>query len=166
MEINYSRILINSLPSIIKILYPTFLLLALVVILKISYLIFQYLRFRKAGIFEIDKMSGTDFERYLTTLFIRLRYKVNHVGSLAGDYGADLIIEKDGIKTIVQAKRYNTFVGIDSVRETYGAINYYKANKAMVVTNNYFTNQAKILAKSNNVILWDRNDLTKNILSK
>ena len=33
----------------------------------------------------------------------------------------------------------------------------------MIITNNYFSEPAKILAKSNNVILWDREQLGKEL---
>lgn len=35
-------------------------------------------------------------------------------------------------------------------------INHYKLQKGVVITSNYYTNSAKVLADSNNVILWDR----------
>jgi restriction endonuclease Mrr len=60
---------------------------------------------RTSGIAEIDGMDGVTFERYLEALFRRLGYNVQRIG-MTGDFGADLIVNKDGMGTIVQAKRY------------------------------------------------------------
>ena len=114
--------------------------------------------------FEIDKMDGPTFENFLAVLFQKSGYSVKRVGSFAGDYGADLIIEKDNLKSVVQAKRYKSLVGIDSVREALGAIKFYQCQTSMVVTNSYFTNQARKLALVNQITLWDRNVLTEKIL--
>jgi len=114
---------------------------------------------------EIDKMSGDDFEKYLASLFEKLGYKVELVGSHKGDYGTDLVIEKQNERTAVQAKRWQSSVGIKSIQEVYGSLHFYSCTKALVVTNNYFTQQARRLAETNNVELWDRNYLAKVILS-
>jgi restriction system protein len=82
------------------------------------------------------------------------------------DYGADLIIEKDGIRTVVQAKRWRVYVGEDAVREAYSAKNYYNCTEAMVVTNNNFSNMAWNLAKVNNVKLWNRPYLIRMLLEE
>lgn len=59
----------------------------------------------------------------------------------------------------MQCKRYKGKVGISAVQEVLGAKGYYKADKAMVITNSYFTPNAIKLANANDVELWDRNDL-------
>lgn len=119
----------------------------------------------KSNISYIDHMSGRDFEKYLEQLFIRLGYSVNRVGTSwydhRGDFGADLIVEKEGVKTAIQAKCYSNYVGINSIREVLGAVNYYQCQKAMVVTNSYFTSDAQTQAKVSNVELWNRDELLK-----
>lgn len=108
----------------------------------------------------IDNLSGEDFEKYLSTIFQNLGYKVS-LTSKSNDYGADLIIEKDNIETVVQAKRYNSAVGVSAIQEILGAKGYYNAKNCLVVTNNYFTSNAIKLSSSNNVQLWDRDKLIK-----
>lgn len=76
-----------------------------------------------------------------------------------GDFGADLILYKDGIKIIVQAKRYSKHVGVSAIQESFSAKSYYNANESWVVTNNYFTQQAKELSYKNGVKLIDRDRL-------
>lgn len=165
MEINLPQIITIAFKEAVLKLWPYLLILVVPVFLKVLYIIYKLYRLSKAGMYEIDKMDGQTFEKYLATLFQKLGYKVQRVGSFAGDYGADLIIEIDNIKTAVQAKRYINLVGIDSVREVGSAINMYQCNNSMVVTNSYFTEQAKKLAKANDVILWDRRVLAEKILT-
>jgi restriction system protein len=124
----------------------------------------QEQKIAKSGINEIDLMSGVEFEEYLKILFINKGYKVETTPS-TGDFGADLIIVKNGQKAVVQAKRYNDKVSLQAVQEVVGALAHYKCTAGLVITNNYFTPAAIKLAQSNNIKLWDRNELIKEILS-
>ena len=120
-------------------------------------------RLTHSGIAEIDLMDGITFERYLETLFSGLGYRV-HRTRTAGDFGADLVATKEGTRTIVQAKRYTKRVGVRAVQEAVAARGMYQGSEAIVVTNNYYTDQAAILAKANGVVLWDRDYLVNMIL--
>ncbi|MER1999376.1 MAG: restriction endonuclease [Lysinibacillus sp.] len=122
-------------------------------------------RLRRAGIYDIDKMTGEEFEKYLSILFKRRGYRVS-LTAKSGDYGCDLLL-KDGSDVIaVQAKRYSGSVGVKAVQEIIGAIRMYDATEAWVVTNSYYTKQAIKLANMNDVYLIDRNDLIELILDK
>jgi len=161
--------IINSTPLFVKFWFVwLFLIVVGVVILGIK--IYQQIRLGKSGIFEIDQMTGEEFEERLKILFTRLGYKAERTvrGTTKPDYGADLVIEKNGIKTVVQAKRWRTdfFVGEDAVRAAYSAKNYYNCTEAMVVTNTNFSNMAWNLAKVNNVKLWNRPYLIRMLLEE
>ena len=114
----------------------------------------------KSNIIEIDRMQGYEFEVFLKTLFIKLGYSAE-VTKKSGDFGADLILDKNETKIVVQSKRYDNHVGVKAVQEIYSSMSYYCANEAWVVTNNYFTRQAKELANNNGVRLIDREELVK-----
>lgn len=107
---------------------------------------------------KIDIMEGYEFEQFLKTLFFYLGYNVETTAR-TGDYGADLVMTKDRIKTVVQAKRYTKNVGSKSVQEVVVAKTHYNADETMVVTNSTFTKQAEEIASENSVILIDRNSL-------
>ncbi|MGM9944494.1 MAG: restriction endonuclease [Lysinibacillus sp.] len=125
----------------------------------------QSARLRKAGITQVDQMTGEEFERFLGELFKRRGFKVSYTAT-SGDYGADLIL-KDGKDIIaVQAKRYSGSVGVKAVQEIIGAVKMYNATEAWVVTNSYYTKQAVKLANINDVYLIDRKELIKMILEK
>lgn len=117
-------------------------------------------RYIQSGISEIDKMSGIEFEKCLMHHFNKLGYSAETTAK-THDYGADLILKNGYEKIIVQAKRYNSKVGIKAVQEAIGAMAYYKADRSFVITNNYFTPSAKSLAISSNVELWDRDTVIR-----
>lgn len=120
-------------------------------------------RLKRSGISEIDKMDGLKFEQYLGHLFRSQGYRAE-VTRAAGDFGADLILTKDGKRIVVQAKRYSKNVGLKAVQEVQGARAHYRASAAWVVTNSNFTQQAYELAKSNGVRLIGRDELVEMLL--
>lgn len=116
---------------------------------------------KRATITDIDKISGVDFERVMAYIFKKMGFKVNPTPA-TGDYGADLIVTKWGIKIAVQCKLYYDHnVGNKAINEVYAAKKYYGCNEGMVLTNSLFTKQAITLSKSVDIILLDRNTLIK-----
>jgi len=115
-----------------------------------------------SGIRDIDKMDGLQFEFYLRALFKELGYKTM-VTKGSNDFGADLIIKKNNKTIVIQAKRYKykRNVGIDAVQQIYTAIPYYKANKGWIITNSYYTKNAKKLASVCGIKLFDRKKLVQ-----
>ena len=114
-----------------------------------------------ASIRQIDKMSGHDFELYLKKLFLNNGYEEVKLTPSSHDYGADLIVVKNGTKIAVQAKRYRTHVGVEAVQQVLAAQSYYDTDYCMVVTNSYYTGEAVKMAKKCKVILKNRNHLEK-----
>lgn len=107
---------------------------------------------------KVDNMTGKEFEFFLSACYKKLGYSVTPT-PVTQDYGADLILIKDGIKTVVQAKRSKNPVSVKAVQEIVAAIKYYKASQALVVTNNKFTKNARNLARFNKVSLLERGEL-------
>jgi len=106
----------------------------------------------------IDNFSGYEFENFLVILYKKMGYKVTHT-KLTGDQGADLIIERNGEKNIIQAKCYEGSVGNKAVQEATAAVRFYQAVGGIVVTNSTFTKSAIELAKSNKIKLIGREKL-------
>ncbi|WP_042221730.1 restriction endonuclease [Oceanobacillus manasiensis] len=115
-------------------------------------------KLRRSGMLEVDKMSGRMFEEFLHTLFKSKGYTVK-LTPARGDYGADLLLTGKGNKVAVQAKRYKKNVGVKAVQEVVSARSYYSVDECWVVTNSFYTEQAKKLARSNHVRLVDRKEL-------
>ncbi len=141
-------------------LWPLLLIFGIAVVIKKVIIQREKRQLAKSGIDQIDRMEGKSFEKYLEVLFEKIGYQVERTQYI-GDYGADLITSRDGEKTVIQAKRHKQKVGMKAVQEAVAAKGYYGCNKAMVVTNSFFTPPAKRLAASNNVTLWDRRELSR-----
>lgn len=115
-------------------------------------------RYRNSSIKEVDAMSGLEFEYFLKPLFESKGYMAE-VTQGSGDYGADLVLSRKGKKTVVQAKCYSSNIGVDAVQQVVAAMPVYHAKNSIVITNRYFTKQAKKLARANHVLLIDRDGL-------
>lgn len=115
-----------------------------------------------AQVHELDKLGGVEFEEYLAGLFRKQGYKVELTPS-SGDYGADLLLIKDGKRIAVQAKRYAGSVGVAAVQEALSGMAYYQCSAAWVVTTGTFTPNAVELAEKSNVRLIGRAELGKMI---
>lgn len=109
--------------------------------------------------FDYDSMNGWQFEEFCAKLLEKNGYEDISVTSGSGDFGADIIAHKDKNKYVIQCKNYSGKVGNKAVQEIYSAKAYYKADLAVVMTNNYFTEHAIEHANGTNVILWDRDVL-------
>ena len=115
-------------------------------------------RKRRLGPHPVDEMEGIEFEHFLAKHFESQGFTVT-VTQPGHDFGADLIIERDGVKTAVQAKRYEANISISAVQEVFAAAAYYECDNSMVITNSYYTASAKTLAEKIGVELWDRDAL-------
>lgn len=113
---------------------------------------------------QIDSMSGEEFEFVLKDIFENLGYQVK-LTKKSHDYGADLIVSKKGLSSLVQAKCYGKTVGIKAVQEIIAARKHYGVRDIIVATNNYFSKEAQILASENDVVLMDR-DVLFNLIKK
>lgn len=117
---------------------------------------------KKYTLEEIDVMSGIEFENLIKEIFIFYGFETE-LTAKTGDQGIDLVAKKGNTTIAIQAKRYGKSVGNHAVMEAIGGKKHYNADSVIVVTNNYFTESAKTLAKENNVDLWDRKVLAEKI---
>lgn len=109
----------------------------------------------------IDIMDGIGFEQYCASVLKANRFTNITVTKTSGDYGADIIAVRDQIKYAIQCKRSVTPIGNKAVQEVIASRSVYNCHVGVVLTNNFFTNNARVLASKNNILLWDRNDLLK-----
>ncbi len=109
-------------------------------------------------------IDPSEFEDFIAHLF-RLNGYEQVQTSYSADFGADIIVKKDALKTAVQVKRYFELhkVGVSDINQIIGAQQYYQCDQALMITTSSYTPAAKKLAESANVILWDWNRLEKAI---
>lgn len=109
-------------------------------------------------IIDVDNLSGEEFEDFVCELFKKFGYQTRQTQT-TGDYGVDVIAEKDKEKIAIQTKRYQGSVSLNAVQEVVAGMSYYNCTKGMVITNSDYTSSAINLAKKNNIELWDRQEL-------
>ena len=107
----------------------------------------------------VDKLDGLEFEEYIKVLLEKLGYENVFTTPASGDYGIDVLAEKEGIKYGIQCKNYKENLGNKCVQEAFCGKEYYKCHIGIVVTNSYFTPNAISQAKNTGIILWDRDKL-------
>jgi len=111
---------------------------------------------------DIDAMTGFEFEDFIVDLFTKLGYVVEKK-KRSREQGLDLLLLKHGERIACQVKRYKKPVGNKAVQEALSAREFYPCQRALVVTNSYFTTPAKQLAERCRVELWDRKTLKEKI---
>lgn len=125
--------------------------------------IYQRIRVARSGIAGVDRMDVKTFEAFLASLFRDLGYQIE--GSrVHGDFAAELVVVKDGMRTVVEGKRWSKNLGVTAVQAALGAKTDFACDAATVVANRQFTHQAKRLAKANRIQLWDRDALVGKLL--
>lgn len=105
---------------------------------------------------DIDLMEGHDFERYCAALLQQHGFQEVEVTRGSGDYGIDILAEKDGVTYAIQCKCYASPVGVKAIQEAYAGRDYYDRMVGAVLTNQYFTQPAVEAAKKLKILLWDR----------
>lgn len=104
----------------------------------------------------LDEMDGRDFEFFCADLLEQKGFLEVEVTKGSGDYGIDILAEKDGVTYAIQCKRYEEAVGVKAVQEAYAGREYYDRMVGAVMTNQYFTEPAVQAAKKLKILLWDR----------
>lgn len=160
----------NIFIKILRIFLLIILFPVVLIYLAVKYKQYRKIKLKEADLIEfygksqLGSLTGIEFEECLLNLFEKMGYKVR-LTKTTGDFGADLIICKNGKTSIVQAKRYSHTVGVKAVQEVIAAREFYKIEDSFVITNSTFSAEAKQLADEAGVHLIDGEFLEK-LLSK
>lgn len=110
----------------------------------------------------IHSMSWQQFERLLGQVFREQGYHVRETGGGGADGGVDLILSRDGERTLVQCKHWKTRkVGVTVVREMYGLLVAHGAQRVKVVTSGVFSAEAQGFAQGKPIDLVGRTELAQ-----
>lgn len=135
------------------------IVIATVIVLSMVCTIYRKLH-RKYTLKQLDKMDGHQFEYACADILKANGYKHVKVTRGSGDFGVDIIAEKDKVRYAIQCKRYNHKLDNTPIQEVVGGLAYYQCDKGAVMTNQYFTEPAKQLAQVNDIELLDRDTLS------
>jgi len=108
---------------------------------------------------DIDNMEGHDFEYFCADILRKNGFINVEVTQGSGDHGIDVLAEKDDITYAIQCKCYSSNIGNAAVQQAHTGKTLYHRDVAVVMTNQYFTQQAKEEAQTLRVKLWDRDKL-------
>ncbi|MDE7286843.1 MAG: restriction endonuclease, partial [Lachnospiraceae bacterium] len=127
----------------------------IVVVILLSGIFWQlFVRRRRATDLFAD-MEGHEFEYFCADLLRQRGFVEVEVTKGSGDYGIDILAEKEGVTYAIQCKCYTTPVGVKAVQEAYAGRDYYDRMVGVVLTNQYFTAPAVDAAKKLKILLWD-----------
>jgi predicted AAA+ superfamily ATPase len=104
---------------------------------------------RKYTMSQLDNMEGHRFEFACADILKMNGFYDVKVTQGSGDYGVDIIARKGMRKYAIQCKCYSHKLDNKPIQEVIGGLAYYGCNKGVVMTNQYFTEPAKQLAKVN-----------------
>lgn len=108
------------------------------------------------GLWNIRQMSWQDFELLVGETFRRQGYAVQETGQGGADGGVDLVLTKNGKKSLVQCKNYrSTSIGVSVVREMFGLMVHHKADEVFIVTAGNFTRKSIDFVQEKKINLID-----------
>ena len=134
---------------------PIFILIALILIIALIHLIYLFMKKKNKFSDLFENMEGHEFEFFCADLLSKHGFIDVEVTKASGDYGVDVLAEKDGVTYAIQCKRYLNPVGVKAVQEAYAGRDYYDRMVGAVMTNQYFTAPAVEAAKKLKILLWD-----------
>jgi restriction system protein len=107
-------------------------------------------------------MSWREFEMLVGEVFRQRGFTVVELGGNGSDGGVDLVLKKGSETHLVQCKQWKAFkVGVEVVRELFGAMAAKGATSGYVVTSGVFTSDAKAFSDGRNIELIDGAKLTQ-----
>lgn len=110
--------------------------------------------------FALNNMTWQEFEMLVGEAFRRGGYSIEESGGGGADGGIDLVLHKNGEKSLVQCKQWRAYkVGVQVIRELYGVMAAEGAAHGFVVTSGVFTQEARAFADGRNIDLIDGAEL-------
>lgn len=118
---------------------------------------------RPLSLKEIDRLNPNLFEATIAAIYKKQGFDV-YLTPFSYDKGADVVVLKNGENYLIQIKQTKSLVGNEAIQEICTAKKYYEDKfkesfKLLTITNNDYTSSAAILAKSNDIQLFNRSKL-------
>lgn len=131
----------------------TFMALAFFGVIHQSVLIWEQIERER-----IDQLSPYQYERFCAGILTKKKWRTE-LTQASHDQGADIIATKNGIRIVIQCKKYTKPVGNHAVQQVVAAVAHQQAQRGVVVATSPFTQPAKSLAISNNILLLHHEEL-------
>jgi restriction system protein len=109
----------------------------------------------------LRKIDWFQFEKLVAAVYELEGYTVQPVGGAKPDGGVDLLIEKEGIKSVVQCKHWkHATIREKELREFLGTLTDTSISSGIFVTLRGFTKYAEAFAQKNRIVLVGEPGLT------
>lgn len=117
---------------------------------------------------DIDRLNPNLFEATIAALYNKQGFEV-YLTPYSNDKGVDVVVMKNGENYLIQAKQTKSLVRNEAIQEICTAKKYYEDKfkeqfKLLTITNNDYSSSAVILAKSNDIKLFNRGHLEKLVI--
>lgn len=110
----------------------------------------------RTGLDSLAALGWKEFERLVGEAFRREGHIVEATGLGGADGGIDLILYRDGRRTLVQCKQWRRqSVPVSVVREMYGLLAHHQADAVRIVASGKFTRDAAQFAEDKPIALID-----------
>lgn len=116
---------------------------------------------RMATLGNMKTLSGVEFENLVADYFREQGYKVEMTPA-SGDTGVDIFLNDK--QYMVQCKNQRADVSQPKIRDFFGAMTYYKAERGFFITTAGFTKPAKDFASKTPIELINGEDLTNQLI--
>ena len=113
---------------------------------------------------ELQDLTPDAFERWVAARFRDMGYstKVSGTHGAGGDHGVDIVAEKPGEKAVIQCKNWKAWrVGEPKLRDLYGAMADFGADRACLVTTGSVTEPARQWIDGKPIEVWDGDYLVR-----
>ena len=145
-------------PGLSKRVDPTPLVIAFLLTVGLLAIVFAVLKIQNAAgksLAQLQAMTPDVFEDWVAARFRNLGYSVKTAGA-QGDHGVDLVAEKPGELAVIQCKNYKSWsVGEPILRDLFGAMHDFGADRAYLVTTGRLTQPAIKWAEGKPIEIWD-----------
>lgn len=131
-----------------------YIIAAVFILLLFMILIIRFIK-KTNKPFDYNELEGHDFEKFCADLLAQNGFVDIQVTKKSGDFGADILAEKDMVTYAIQCKVYSSAVGVKAVTEAHAGRDFYDRMVGAVMTNQRFTQPAKEAAKKLKILLWD-----------
>ena len=108
-----------------------------------------------------DHMDIPEFELFCCDILEKNGFAGISITKFPEDQGIDIIAFKNGTRYGIRCKCGASIIGIATVQKVLAGKKYFECQIAAIMTNQYFAQDAKVLAEREEILLWDRDRLNR-----
>ncbi len=108
-----------------------------------------------------DTMDACEFKMFCCSILEKNGFTGISVAKAPANQGIDLIAFKNGTKYGIQCKCGSSAVGVTAVQKALDGKAFFECQAVAILTNQFFSQNARDLAEKNDIMLWNRDKLNR-----